>query len=116
MEDDIKRLGELLRGNEALSAAMADLVARSTDVDLEYFYEEIDRSNYSLEDWASALVAFDRWIEGQGKVEGGRVRWRVSCTSAWESPWAASVACQSPWWWRRRWGARSWPPTARAAC
>lgn len=69
MEDDIKRLGELLRGNEALSAAVADLVARSTDVDLEYFYEEIDRSNYSLEDWASALVAFDRWIEGQGKVE-----------------------------------------------
>lgn len=69
METDVQRLNELLKGEAELAAAVGDLIGRSSDVDLDYFYEEVDRSHYSLADWASALVAFDKWLSEQGKSE-----------------------------------------------
>lgn len=34
-----------------------------TDTQLETLYDNVDESDYSLQDWQDALATFDRWLE-----------------------------------------------------
>lgn len=67
MDEGRERVVELLGTDTELASSMGDFLARSTDFDLEFFLEEVDQSDYSLCDWAAALVAFDKWLAERGE-------------------------------------------------
>lgn len=51
-----------------LSEEVAGLLLRSQDVDLDQLLSEIDSSDYSIIDWAEALVEFDGWLAAKNEA------------------------------------------------
>ena len=45
-----------------LWARFSEFPARCENVDLDQFFTEIDASDYSILDWAEALLEFEKWL------------------------------------------------------
>ncbi len=51
---------------------LVDLVSRNTEESppkLDSFYSSVDESDYSLEDWAEALIGFDAWLAEENSTK-----------------------------------------------
>jgi len=55
--------------DESALETFRGLLERSSDPDLDRFFEEVDQSDYALGDWVEAMAEFDRWLEERGVEE-----------------------------------------------
>lgn len=54
-----------LSGDTVSLAAFREFLTRAENPDLDALFEEVDQSDYSLPDWISAFLTFDRWMTEQ---------------------------------------------------
>lgn len=62
----MNRIEQAIAQNPTLARDFDDFLKITPEFDEDVLFEKVDESDYSLADWAEALVVFDRWLSGNG--------------------------------------------------
>lgn len=65
----MNRIEQAIGDDKSLTQGYLEFLKNTPRFDEDELFEKVDESDYSLRDWAEALVVFDRWLAQKGVSE-----------------------------------------------